>query len=127
MACCTILKGARNHANSKAWHIDSGASDHISNLKSNFVNLKHLDIPIRIRMGNNALIIATEIGSVLLTTAKNGKLRYIMLFNVLYAPNLRTNLLSVSKMNENRYNVLFFHQEYTTILDEHGNLSQLRQ
>jgi len=48
MACCTILKGARNHANSKAWHIDSGASDHISNLKSNFVNLKRLDIPIRI-------------------------------------------------------------------------------
>jgi len=72
-------------------------------------------------MGNNALIIATEIGSVSLTTIKNGKLRHIMLTNVLYAPDLGTNLLSVSKMNEKGYNVLFSRQGYATILDEHDN------
>src|SRR5437667_6755343 len=95
LACCTILEGSQNHINFKAWHIDSGASDHISNQRSAFIDIRHLDIPIRIRMGNNTIITAVEIGSVLLTTTKNGNLRHLIFSDVLYAPDLGTNLLSV--------------------------------
>src|SRR5439155_24907687 len=42
LACCMILKGSRNCINFKAWHIDSGASDYISNQRSAFIDIRCL-------------------------------------------------------------------------------------
>jgi len=43
----------------------------------------------------------------------------IKLKNTLHVPNLRTNLISVSKITDNNYNVIF-RKEQATVIDRNG-------
>jgi hypothetical protein len=89
------------------WHIDSGASNHISNLRSSFSQIKRLPKPIRIRIGNDSIIIALKIGSVPLTTVSGTRTHNIVLTNVLYAPEIGTNLVSVSRLQQKGCDIIF--------------------
>jgi hypothetical protein len=88
----------------KAWHLDSGATDHICNDKAAFTDIKRLPKPIQIRIGDNSTVPAVGIGTVQLLASKNRK---IQLTGVLYVPTIRTNLLSVSKLTDKGYDVRF--------------------
>ncbi len=63
--------------------------------------------PIRIRIGNNSIIIALEIGSVPLTTVSGTRTRNIVLTNMLYTPEIGTNLVSVSRLQQKGCNIIF--------------------
>lgn len=77
------------------WIIDSGASQHMCNSKESFSEMKELNQPIMIRVGNNEKVEANHIGTVKISTKVKNKLRQGNLHNVLYAPNLAVNLFSV--------------------------------
>ena len=69
-------------------------------------------------MGDERTIVANQIGIVLLNSFKNSKTKKIALLEVLYAPDLGTNLLSVSKLNSKGYNVTFSYKGYATITNQ---------
>jgi hypothetical protein len=98
-ACTTLTAFKDSSSYKNDWYIDSGATDHIANNRWSFSQIKRLQSPIRIRMGDESTIMATEIGTVPLRTFDNsGNTRNIILSNVLYAPKLGTNLLSSQKL-----------------------------
>lgn len=85
--------------------LDSGASDHLSNEKWCFKNLRELKEPVEINVAkNNESIIAThyfEINGI----SNNGVPLNMM--DVLYVPDIRHNLLSVRKLTNAGVEVKF--------------------
>ena len=113
-ACYTTALTAQKQDTSfqKAWHLDSGATDHICNNKAAFQSIRRLLKPIQVRIGDNSIVPAIGIGTVLLTALKK---QQVQLTDVLYAPGIGTNLLSVSKLTDKGCNVLFSKNGQATI------------
>jgi len=88
----------------KDWIIDSGASQHMCKEKSMFSELNPLESPIQIRLGDNRKVEATHEGKIRLRTKNEGK---STLNDVLYAPGLSQNLLSVSSCIKHGNRILF--------------------
>ncbi len=101
VAHATISRNATTTPGS--WYIDSGATDHLCSSRTTFSTLRGLPAPVPIRMGNNTTAIATGKGIVILGN-KNHALR---LTNVLFVPDIRYNLLSVGRLDNSHYNILF--------------------
>ena len=85
--------------------VDSGASYHISGNLSNFdqSSVKNID-PIPITLGNNEKVFATKQGAVYFL-APNGNM--IVLSDVLYCSKIKSNLLSVLRIQEKGFDILF--------------------
>ena len=66
-------------------------------------------------MGNGSTTLATGKGTVIL----GDKSHILKLTNVLYVPDIRCNLLSVSRLDSSCYNVMFS-QGKSSILDQKG-------
>ena len=77
-----------------AWLIDSGASDYIACDLRYFIDWKHLQTPVPITLGNQSSIKATCIGTIVLKVTSYT----LRIENVLYAPAIGCNLLSVGKL-----------------------------
>ena len=89
----------------KDFIIDSGASDHMINNENMFENYQILRPPIKIGLAKqNEYILATKIGN-LKTVSNQGTV--INLKNVLYSPELPQNLISVNRLMEAGFSVLF--------------------
>ena len=87
-----------------AWLIDSGVSDHITcNLKY-FVDWKRLHTLVPITLGNQSSIQATCIGTIMLKLPTGHALR---IQDVLYAPDIGCNVLSVGKLTSGAYKMTF--------------------
>jgi hypothetical protein len=74
------------------WNIDSCCSAHMTSNRHWIVNYKTFDTPVRVRLGDNWIVLA--LGSGLIRTTF-GPLR-----DVLYVPDLGSNLFSVSRATE---------------------------
>ena len=73
---------------SKKWFLDSGATDHMSNNKDALSNYKGFARPKDIQLGDDSIIKSYGSGTI--------RLGKITLKNVLYAPKLSLNLISVN-------------------------------
>jgi hypothetical protein len=82
------------------WFVDSGATDHMCYEKDCFTVYHSLPSPHPIYLGNSSIVNAYGIGSVQIGDDVN-------LFNVLHVPDLDLNLLSVDKVLQHSYDVLF--------------------
>ena len=71
-----------------SWIIDSGASHHMTFTKDNLTNLKTLPYPFLITLPNGYKVKVTEIGDVCLNST-------LILYEVLYIPSFKFNLISV--------------------------------
>jgi len=69
-------------------------------------------------MGNGGVILAKEKGSVRLRNIGDSRTKDIVLTDVLYCPQLGTNLLSVQKLRLKGCEVFFTRDGYTNITDE---------
>ncbi|KAI3631969.1 hypothetical protein MIR68_009805 [Amoeboaphelidium protococcarum] len=88
------------HKAGQSWIIDSGASDHFTNTQHNLFNSSNF----RTQVGTaNASMACVKRGSVTV----NSNSRAFELSNVLYCPTLSENLLSVSKLCNSGFKVLF--------------------
>jgi hypothetical protein len=114
-ACYTSIPKIKEQENSfqKAWHLDSGATDHICNDKGHLLDIRRLPKPIQVRIGDNSIVPVAGIGTVL-AASKN---RRIQLTDILYVPAIGTNLLSVSKLTDKGCEVQFSKNGQATILN----------
>jgi len=77
-------------SNGTSWIIDSGATDHITCSFDNFQNFSKIK-PIHINLPNGSVVIAHLSGTVQLSSQ-------LIIRDVLYVPNFKFNLLSISKL-----------------------------
>ena len=96
--CIALISEVRNIE--KEWIVDSAASKHLCNDKKNMKNLRRLRYPQQVKVGNGEFVEAKHEGSVRLLVKSGSKVRPVELLRVLYVPDLKYNLLSVSKSAE---------------------------
>jgi len=88
--------------------IDSGALDYCFADKSLLTNLTLFKNPTTgLGAGKGSIFTINRRGNVELQTMANGIKRNITFKDVLYAPNLRSNLISVSKLGKKGMKVIF--------------------
>ena len=96
--------------NKPIWLIDSAASSHISGNKALFHNM-HTIAPIKIDIANGESFVANERGTIRITITSDPRWELddvpITLTNVIYAPKLKSNLLSVGRMTNSNVSVHF--------------------
>lgn len=85
-----ILRATGNVLSLQSWIIDSGATHHVSHDKSLFVNLT-ASMDISVSLPTRIDIQIAGIGQIHLN-------KYLILNNVLYIPDFRLNLLSISQL-----------------------------
>ena len=89
------------------WIVDSGATCHVCNERSSFVDLYDLEKPLDVTLGDGHTLKATARGTVVLTMKIGQLTRRCKLHDVLFVPNLSYNLISVSKAVEKGISVSF--------------------
>ena len=83
------------------WIVDSGATCHMCNDRSLFSELRSLEAPQEVTLGDGHVLQATAQGTVTLETLlPDGSCKKCRLENVLLLPKLSYSLLSVSKASE---------------------------
>jgi len=86
------------------WFIDSGASRHFTGFKEALSNLIEKETNLEIILGDDATYPAKGVGNVTLQLDQGNS---IHLQQVLYVPNLKKNLVSISTMENKCYKVAF--------------------
>jgi hypothetical protein len=116
------------------WCLDSGCTSHICNDKELFINSEKAQC--QLKLASNATTQAIAKGSVNILTSVGNQAKKIELKNTLYAPDFRTNLLSIAKIVDKNREVLFtknraFIQDrrgrVKMIADRDGDLFYLRE
>ena len=97
---CIALVSEVKVKESSNWIVDSAASHHLCHEKNKMKNLRKLKDPQYVKVGNGERVQAKYEGSVVLAVKSGSKTRKVKLHNVLYVPELKYNLLSVSKSAE---------------------------
>lgn len=92
-----------------SWIIDTGATHHVTGENSWLFDIKQLNCPVGLPNGDT--VIASMEGSVYLSDT-------ITLHHVLYVPNLRCNLLSVTQLNDNLQSIVTFNSDMCLIQDQ---------
>lgn len=92
------------------WYIDSGCSDHLNNNKNLFNDgFMMLDKPKLISAAKNGITLkALGFGNIRVKTTIDNIVHYHLIKNVYYVPELRKNLLSVSKMESAGFSIIFY-------------------
>ncbi|KAK4402482.1 Retrovirus-related Pol polyprotein from transposon TNT 1-94 [Sesamum angolense] len=93
------------------WYIDSAASNHMTYNKGAFQTLDE-SFKTNVKLGDNHIVKVEGKGSVAINTKKSTRI----INDVMYIPNLRTNLFSVGQMMEKGY-TLHFGEDSCTIYD----------
>ena len=101
------------------WILDSGASSHMTCNKSWINNFKEPNEHEYVKLGDGRKIDVCGSGEVCVQVYNGSKGSEIMLKNVLYVPNLATNLISLPKTTLNGLKV-FFAGNSCTISTKHG-------
>src|SRR5882762_7316899 len=90
---------------SALWMLDSGCTDHISPHQSDFSSLAPNATVIS--LGDSSSITATGKGSITAVTLVNGTTSNILLQHVLHVPKAKYRFLSISKLVEKGFDVLY--------------------
>ena len=99
------------------WLLDSGATVHICNDERIMEDKRAVRETVLV--GNGAAIVATVSGTVTLTTTDKGKV--LKLTNVLYAPEFKQNIISISRIID-KGNKVMFDDDKMTIRNNNGFL-----
>lgn len=90
------------------WIVDSGCTDHMVNEDSFFVVQKTLETPYPVSLAEEGqAIVATKTGCISCMSYVDKKEYRCDISGVLYAPGLRQNLLSVSRLEKAGFTVIF--------------------
>lgn len=81
--------------NIHSWIVDTGATDHITNICCWFTSFECFKTPLKINTGNQSAMMAFGKGTIKFEAAVDGQWIKSRMDNVLYASNARRNLLSV--------------------------------
>ncbi|KAK2578427.1 hypothetical protein KPH14_000974 [Odynerus spinipes] len=101
----------------RSWTIDSGSTSHMTPYRYWLVNSEPYNIEVNLAEENRSLQSHLK-GDVLFKTWTKDGTRNVRIKDVLYVPNLRTNLMSVSQMVANGHKVIFDSGEVEIISKE---------
>ncbi|CAF4947657.1 unnamed protein product [Pieris macdunnoughi] len=93
--------------NKDDWYIDSGASTHMTSCRENLLEVRKVHDMKEIIVANNMTVPVVCAGNTQITTLVNNSQFDIKVNNILYIPNLTTNLLSVSQLIAKGNKVIF--------------------
>lgn len=82
--------------NKNTWIVDSGASDHMCRNKSLFHDFRNLRKPVGVGLPDGSMKLVRNVGNVRISDK-------LLLYDVLYIPDFKHNLLSVSKQACTKY------------------------
>jgi len=88
-----------------SWIIDTGVNDHMCLHKHMFINLTPLYKPCKVSLPNGKSVEVTFFGTVMITKDN-------ILYEVLYVPAFKYNLMSISKLCKQRRCIVVFIDEY---------------
>lgn len=89
------------------WIIDSGATDHMCNDLSLFTHVKHMPSPFQVTLPNGHFIEVNTVGTIPINDI-------ISLYNVMYVPSFKYNLISVTKLlQQNKCSIQFTYTDCT--------------
>jgi hypothetical protein len=91
-------------ASRSMWYLDSGASFHMTGDKESFIDLEEKYFRMHIEMGDDGRYSATGIGTI---TFQRESGKPFQLKNVMHAPSLKKNLVSVAMLEDRGYDVVF--------------------
>ena len=91
-----LLQGMNDPHNDRMWYLDTGASSHMIGKKEFFYNID-VNVKGRVRFGDGSTIPYEGKGDIYVTL-KNGEI--LLIRNVLYLPELKTNILSLRKLDD---------------------------
>lgn len=94
-----------NKREERLWCLDSGSSSHMVSDKNMIENFTPIEKSLN--LANNKTTKIEGVGQVKIMVKDKNKPKKIKLNKVYFVSDLRTNLLSVSKMTNNNYEVLF--------------------
>ena len=103
------------------WIIDSGATSHICSDRNLFTDLKKLNHPLDVVLGDGRALLAKHSGTVHLQVKSGSLTRKCKLHNVLFVPELAYCLLSISKATE-RGIEFKFNKRGCIVRDSNGRL-----
>lgn len=97
-----------NNSEMLMWCIDSGCSDHLVNNKDVFFEYVDLKVRKKISAAKNGVYLeALGIGNIRINSYINNVKIPCEIQNVYYVPEVKMNLLSVSKLESNGLNIMF--------------------
>lgn len=88
------------------WYVDSGATEHMSSNKKLFTEFKEVQGQ-KVTIANNETLDVKGQGIIKVTSTVNEKEIVIRLQNCLYIPDLKVNLISVNRLTQSKFKVLF--------------------
>jgi transposase InsO family protein len=91
-------------SSSVVWYIDSGASRHMTGVRSQFSELTERTLETDVVLGDDRTVRAAGVGTVIF---QRESLPPLKLTDVLYVPGLTWNLVSVSTIEDRGYEVVF--------------------
>lgn len=103
------------------WYMDSGASFHMTNNRKWFVEetLRRTE-PVTIRLGDGTHVKSTEKGNILMEISMNGSMKTLPVQDVLFVPEIATNILSIGQIDERGHRV-YFQKGWCTVLSKYSN------
>jgi len=117
----TVALSALSYSvNTDEWYIDSGATAHMCSTRDYFESMSESTIR-DIRTAGKETVKATGTGTVRVDVITDGKVKTIKLLDVLYVPDLRGNLLSVSAVVSKGFRIEFS-DENADIFDKKGSI-----
>lgn len=110
-----------DYSEENMWCLDSGCTSHICRNRSEFKCWNQEDKARFVNLANRSTTSVTGVGTVGITVSSGTKVTSLDLYNTLCVPDLRTNLMSVTKITDKGYQVLFSKQT-ASVLDKSGNV-----
>lgn len=104
---------------SRKWCLDSGATSHLCNDDSLFVNTQRVNSGLR--LASSATTAIDAMGDVKISTRVGKSDKSITLRETYHVPDLRTNLMSVAKLVD-KGNTVTFTRHGAKVVDGNGNL-----
>ena len=95
LECIALINEVSKEKKSK-WVIDSAATEHMCHNRKQIQNLRKLKTKKNVKVGNGSYARSQFEGTVKMRVRSGNKVRMFKLSNVLYVPELKYNLLSVS-------------------------------
>lgn len=107
----------------RSWCLDSGATSHLTNNAKVFSKATELDGGKVILANNSNTDIITE-GTAGIIADVYGESKNLILNNTLHVPDLRSNLISVAKITDRDFKVVF-NKSAAEVLDDHGSVKMV--
>ena len=102
---------------SNVWYLDTGCSNHMTGHKEWFVTLDEA-VKTKVKFADDRTVQAEGMGQILVQR-KDGKESFIS--NVLYVPNMKSNLLSLGQLLEKNYKIKM-EDRMLSVFDKDGRL-----